>query len=250
MKHLHVTAAALLALGAAGCGGPERLEPAQALARASTAGGIASFRLSSTTVTAGGSITATISLRDSGDGSGGGAFVYLSFPAGVLAGPRLLHIPGGSSSGTATFHADPFLSAAASATITASTSSPQPSSFILQTLSVMASPTPPTTARPEVAALTLDPAAVTSGSPVTGTITLTGPAPEGGAAVQLSSSNDFFNRDADVPPVVVVPAGATSADFVVQTHISGGAATYAQAIIVGSYFGGIFQGAYLTIESP
>jgi hypothetical protein len=88
---------------------------------------------------------------------------------------------------------------------------------------------------------------VKSGSPSTGTVALTAPAPATGAAVQLSNSGDFFNLDADLPPVVIVPAGATSATFPVRTHMSNSVASSVQEIIVGNYFGGSFQGAYLTI---
>jgi hypothetical protein len=44
-------------------------------------------------------------------------------------------------------------------------------------------------------------------------VTLSGPAPAGGAIVTLSSSNGA----ARVPPSVTVPAGATSATFTVDT---------------------------------
>jgi hypothetical protein len=250
MKNHIVTFAALLALAVAACGGPEQLQPTETLAQASTAGGISTLRLSSTTAAAGTAITATVSLSGSANSSSGGVIVYLAFQNAILAGPKFIRIPNGLSSGTATFYANPFLSAPASASITANTSSPQPSSFVIQTLSLTPSLTPPTTPRPQVSSLTLSPATVVSGSPVTGIVTLTDPAPPEGAAVQLSSSNDFFNLDAELPPVVIVPAGATSASFTVRTHISNSAVTSAQEIIVGNYFGGTFQGAYLTIHRP
>ena len=88
---------------------------------------------------------------------------------------------------------------------------------------------------------------MTSGSPSTGTVTITEPAPASGAIVQLSNSGDFFNLDADLPPVLFVPPGATSATFPIRTHLSGSVATSVDEIIVGSYFGGVFQGAYLSI---
>jgi hypothetical protein len=88
---------------------------------------------------------------------------------------------------------------------------------------------------------------VTSGNDVAGTVVISAPAPAGGAAVQLRSSNDFFNLDADLPAVVTVPAGATSAPFTVRTHLPSAAATFSEEMIVANYFGGAFQGAPLTI---
>jgi hypothetical protein len=62
--------------------------------------------------------------------------------------------------------------------------------------------------------VTFSPEAVTGGDPTTGTVTLTGPAPSGGAAVSLFSANP--NR-VQVPASVTVAAGATSANFPVTT---------------------------------
>jgi hypothetical protein len=76
-------------------------------------------------------------------------------------------------------------------------------------LTVTPAPPPP----PTVSSLTLNPANVFGGQSSTGTVTLTGPAPAGGAQVLLSSSNGA----ATVPSSVIVPAGATSATFTVNT---------------------------------
>jgi hypothetical protein len=62
--------------------------------------------------------------------------------------------------------------------------------------------------------LTFSPEAVTGGDPTTGTVTLTGPAPSGGATVFLASANP---QRVQVPASVTVPAGATSASFPVTT---------------------------------
>ncbi len=68
-----------------------------------------------------------------------------------------------------------------------------------------------------------------------------------GAPVEQGTDAHVFNLDADLPPVIVVPAGATSATFTVRTHLSNGVAASVDEIIVGSSFGTVFQGAYLTI---
>ncbi|MCI0350777.1 MAG: DUF4082 domain-containing protein [Acidobacteriales bacterium] len=57
------------------------------------------------------------------------------------------------------------------------------------------------------------PSTVVGGNPVTGTATLTGPAPQGGAVVTLTASTPVLS----VPPSVTVPAGATSATFTIGT---------------------------------
>ena len=67
---------------------------------------------------------------------------------------------------------------------------------------------------PTLASLTLNPASVFGGAQSsTGTVTLTAPAPAGGAQVALSSNNST----AQVPSSVTLPAGATSATFTVTT---------------------------------
>ncbi|HWW74971.1 MAG TPA: hypothetical protein VNZ44_06240, partial [Pyrinomonadaceae bacterium] len=58
------------------------------------------------------------------------------------------------------------------------------------------------------------PGNVTGGTDATGTVTLSGPAPAGGALVTLTSNN----AAASVPASVLVPAGLTTASFGVQTN--------------------------------
>jgi hypothetical protein len=242
-------AAAAFALAGAGCGGAvESHESTESVAQASSALGLRSLSLSSPSVMGGGSFTATVTLTGSAQGSLDGVIVYLGFNEGVLAGPRFVRIPNGMSSGSATFYANPFLPAPTSVTITASTASPQPSTFLTQALTVVPSPGS-AMARPNVASITVSPASVTSGSAASGTVTLTGPAPVAGAVVQLANPNDFFNLDAEVPAVVIVPAGATSASFTVWTHLSSGIAGFVDETIVANYFGGPYEGAALTVRA-
>ena len=68
---------------------------------------------------------------------------------------------------------------------------------------------------PTVSSLTLSPTSVIGGTSSTGTVTLSGPAPAGGAQVALSSNNSA----ASVPSSVIVPAGASSASFRVNTSV-------------------------------
>ncbi|MBI1356825.1 MAG: hypothetical protein GC160_21000 [Acidobacteria bacterium] len=66
---------------------------------------------------------------------------------------------------------------------------------------------------PALLSLTVSPGSISGGGQVTGTVTLEGPAPEGGLEVFLSSST---NR-AVLPDSIVIPGGATSAQFSIQT---------------------------------
>jgi hypothetical protein len=93
---------------------------------------------------------------------------------------------------------------------------------------------------PTVSSLTLNPTSVVGGAQSsTGTVTLSGPAPAGGAQVMLSNNNGA----ASVPSSVTVPAGATSATFPVNTSI---VLFTAYADISASY-NGTTQTASLTI---
>jgi hypothetical protein len=65
-----------------------------------------------------------------------------------------------------------------------------------------------------VSSVSVNPSGVTGGSPSTGTVTLTTPAPDGGITVALFSSNTAV---ATVPATVTVPAGATSVEFTVTS---------------------------------
>jgi hypothetical protein len=62
--------------------------------------------------------------------------------------------------------------------------------------------------------VTSSPPTILGGNSTTGTVTLTAAAPNGGAVVSLSTSS----ADANVPPSVTIPAGATSATFAVTTR--------------------------------
>ena len=79
-----------------------------------------------------------------------------------------------------------------------------------------------------LASLTLNPTSVTGGNSSTGTVTLTGPAPTGGAIVALATDNSA----AQLPPSVTVAGGALSASFNVATTAIG---TPATANISGTY---------------
>ena len=83
--------------------------------------------------------------------------------------------------------------------------------------------------RVNLSSVTLNPTSLVGGDSSQATVTLTSAAPSGGAVVSLTSSN---NSAAAVPATVTVPAGVTSANFMVST--SQVAAT-TSATISGAY---------------
>ncbi len=101
---------------------------------------------------------------------------------------------------------------------------------------------PTSAATPALSALALTPASVTGGASASGTVTLNGAAPAGGAQVTLSSSSPA----AAVPASVTVPAGETSASFSVTTST---VATSTTVTISGSLGGGT-QSASLSVVPP
>src|SRR6185436_18557147 len=101
----------------------------------------------------------------------------------------------------------------------------------------------PATGQATLSTLTVSPSSVVGGQGSTGTVTLTGPAPTGGATVTLSSANPAV---ASVPASVTVAAGATSTSFAVTTS------TVASTTLVGisGSYSGVSRTATLTVTPP
>ncbi len=160
-----------------------------------------SLMLNPTSVTGGTqSPTGTVTL--SGPAPTAGAQVMLSSSNAAASVPSSVTVPAGSTSATFTVSTSP-VAASTVASILASYDGVSPSASLTVT--------PPT-----VSSLTLNPTSVVGGvQSSTGTVTLTGPAPAGGAQVMLSSSN----AAASVPSRVTVPAGSTSVTFTVNTSV-------------------------------
>ena len=157
-----------------------------------------SVTLNPSSVTGAQSSTGTVTL--SGPAAGAGAQVALSSNNAAASVPSNVTVPAGSNTATFTVSTSP-VSASTQATIFASYDGLTPSALL-------------TVIPPTVSSLTLNPNSVVGGvQSSTGTVTLTGPAPAGGAQVTLSSSN----ASASVPSSVTVPAGSSSATFTVNT---------------------------------
>src|SRR3989454_1099942 len=88
--------------------------------------------------------------------------------------------------------------------------------------------------------LAVSPPSVIGGNSATGTVTLSGPAPAGGAQVTLSSNSSA----ATVPASVTVPAGATSATFTLTTS----AVTASTSATISAVYSGVTRTATLTVN--
>jgi hypothetical protein len=191
---------------------------------------LSSLTLNPTSVNGGNPSTGKVTL--SGPAPSGGAAVSLS------------------TSNTSAATVPPSVTVAAGATSAAFqvTTVPSPNSILVtisassggvtQTASLSVTPQP--TSGPTLTSLALNPSNVTGGSPSSGTVTLSAPAPSGGALVSLSTSNAGA---VTVPSNVTVPAGATSATFIAS---SSGVTASTTVIVSGSY-AGVTQTASLTV---
>src|SRR2546427_1698771 len=164
---------------------------------------LSSLTLNPTSVTGGNSSTGTVTL--SGAAPTGGAGVTLSSNNTTAARvPSSVTVAAGATSATFTVSTS---AVAASTTVSISGTY----RGVTRSVSLTVTPAPPPA--PTLSSLTLNPANVFGGQSSTGTVTLTGPAPAGGAQVFLSSNNGA----ARVPSSVIVPAGASSVTFTVNT---------------------------------
>jgi hypothetical protein len=115
---------------------------------------------------------------------------------------------------------------------------PNPAILLFEQSSATGNPTP--TPATTLSSLTLNPTTVVGGAQSsTGTVTLSGPAPAGGALITLASDNGA----ASVPSTVTVPAGATSATFTVSTSV----VLLATSATVSASFNGATQTSTLSI---
>lgn len=188
---------------------------------------ISSLTLNPSTVTGGSSSTGTVTLSSAGPS--GGTVVSLSSNSSSASVPSSVTVASGSTSATFTVTTTS-VSTALTATITATLGSSSQIAYLVIN--------PPLT----LSSLTLNPTSVSGGNSSTGTVTLSGPAPSGGATVTLQSGNTSV---ATVPSSVTVQAGQTSATFTVSTQR---VSSNTSVLIAGNYAGTV-QNATLTVTS-
>lgn len=117
------------------------------------------------------------------------------------------------SAGSFRIERDPFAKPA-DCTVSVNDGSANPTTATLSGCTVSSSPPPPSSSA-ALSRETMNPTDVVGGDSATGTVFLTAAAPAGGFVVALSSDN---TAAANVQPSVTVPAGSTSASFVVTTN--------------------------------
>jgi len=187
---------------------------------------LASVEVDPTTVVGGTNATGTVTLT--AQAPSGGATIALSSSdssAQVLAS---VTVPAGATI----------------ATFTVTTTGVSSSTPVTITATYGTARTAPLTVTPpalSLASITVNPISVVGGNSSTGTVTLSGPAPTGGATVTLASNNTA----AQVPASVVVPAAATSATFTVTTSA---VSSSTPATITAAF--GAAQSATLTVTPP
>jgi hypothetical protein len=185
---------------------------------------LASVAVSPASVTGGQQAAGVVTLTSSAPA--GGLIVDLATANPAVTLPANVTVTTAATTASFTVTTSP-VAAATTATITGSTNGVSKSASL-------------TIAAPVLSALALNPTTVVGGNSSTGTVTLSGKAPLGGVAVNLTSSKP---SRASVPASVTVPAGATSAGFTVKTTTGG----KTSATISASYKG-VVKKVSLTIK--
>jgi Family of unknown function (DUF6519) len=173
-------------------------------------------------LTTGTTQSVTITLTDKAPAAGVSvAIAITSTPANLVAtvpaNQTTLTIPAGSTSGSFTIQAAANL--AGQATITASAAG----------VTVVAT----VTVAPAVLTgqLVISPTIILVGGSATGTVTLSGPAPQAGVPITLSSANPAI---ASVPANVTVPAGSSKATFTITAGSTAGTTTIKASSAAGT----------------
>jgi len=160
--------------------------------------GLTGLTVSPTTLV--GSLSATGTVTLGGPAPTGGTVINVSSSSASATTPATVTVPAGATSATFTIKTTS-VATAVTATITASLGT------ATKTATLAINPL-------SVTSLSLNPTSVTGGDSSIGTVTLNGPAPTGGIAVTLISSNPSA---ATVPASVTVAAGQLTATFSVST---------------------------------
>ncbi|MFN7017960.1 MAG: S8 family serine peptidase [Fimbriimonadales bacterium] len=184
--------------------------------------------LNPTSVVGGTSSTGTVTLTAAAPSGGFVVNLSSSHPS-VASVPSSVTVPAGATSANFTVSTST-VSSSTNVTITASAGG------VARTATLTVNPASTTVT---LQSLTISPTSVWGGSTATGTVRLSGPAPAGGAVVQLRSSS----ARASVPSSVTIPAGATSANFTIRTTSAFSITT----VTITATYNGVSRSAQLTI---
>ncbi len=178
---------------------------------------------------AGGTLQGTVELATPAPAGGTTVFLASSDPAAQV--PSTVQIAAGNSTATFTVTTTQ-VSSMHSAQITAQSGSVTRGEWI----TIFPDPNG---GAAQLSTLTTGTGSATGGTSISGTVTLSKAAPSGGASVTLSTSN---SSAAQVPPIVTVPAGQSSASFTITTSA---VAANTSVTITGTY--GVSRSATITV---
>ena len=184
-----------------------------------------SLSVSPASVGGGASSVATVTLSGPAPAAGLTVSLASSDPAATV--PATVAVPAGAVS--ATF---PVTTVSVTAQVVATLSA---------TLNSVTQTTTLTVEAPELEPLTLSPGTVIGGTSAVATLTLTFPAPAGGAAIALTSSA----ASAVVPATVTIPAGQTTVPVTITTS----AVPTTAAVTLTATYAGVTKKATLTVQA-
>jgi hypothetical protein len=187
-----------------------------------------SFFLDPFDVPGGTSSTGLVILNGSAP-AGGATVTLVSANTEVATMPPSVTVPAGSDRVSFTIATRP-VSSNTTVTLTANFNGTWTATSLIVT---------PTPGAASLASLSVSPSSVVGGNASTGTVTLSGPAPAGGAAVGLASNSST----ATVPATVSVPGGAQSATFGITTST----VTTSTTVTITGSFAGTSRSATLTV---
>lgn len=196
-----------------------------------TAPALSTVSVSPTSLSGLGTSTLTVTLNQ--PAPLGGVVVSLRSASLLVSLPSTVTVPAGSTSAAVTFSA-PTVALATTVTLEATLANVTKSA----TLSLQLPPTQAT-----LGTLSLGVTDVIGGCAVTGTVTLTAPAPATGFTILLSSSD---TDRATVPISISLPGGSTKNTFSVVTKSSATAGT----VVISAALNGINRTANLTVKMP
>ncbi len=178
-------------------------------------------------VIGGNSFTGTVTLQSAAP-PGGITVRLVSGDTSLVRPPATVFIPEGAADADFTIATSP-VSAPVRVTLDPGTESDSG----VHAFQVWVYLNPPGTAAPapSLSSLILSQSSILSGNTVTGTVTLTSPAPSGGAVVTLQGS---MEGRVIVPPSVTVPAGSTTATF---TTLPASEVNASHWVFIGAHYG-------------
>jgi trimeric autotransporter adhesin len=203
---------------------------------------LSAISLNPATVQGGATGSATVTLT--APAPAGGAVVSLtSSNTAAATVPASLTVPAGVTSASTSAVATSAVGSTTTSVISATFNGTTRNATL--TVAGAAPPPPPPPASAALDTVGIAPASVQGGSTASTTVTLTAPAPAGGAVVSFSSSN---TAAATVPSTMTVPEGVNSR--VVPTFVSTSPVTATTTSVISATYNGVTRTATITVSAP